>query len=132
MNQTSLDDLCGKVISLDTTIRFVGIANKSGALISSSYRKGLTPLLTKEETSHYTIQAVTRAMLREDFTAKLGEIEYTITKYRRLVRALFPFEYENNKLLMLLSFDVVSNPVVVIEDKVIPIIHNRSSNKQQL
>jgi hypothetical protein len=119
----------GKIISLDITIRFVGIANKSGVLISSAYREGLTPLMTKEETSHYAIQAVTRAMLREDFTAKLGKIEYSITKYQRLVRALIPFEYENNVLFMLLSFDVRSNPVGVIEDKVIPHISNRSSNR---
>lgn len=132
MNQTSLDDLCSKIISLDTTIRFVGMANKSGALISSAYRRGLIPLSTIEETSHYAIQAVTRAMLTEDFTAKLGKTEYSITKYRRLVRALIPFEHENNKLFMLLSFDVGSNPVKVIEVKVIPYIRNKSSNEQQL
>ena len=122
MNQTSYDDLCKKIISIDKTIRFVGIANKSGVLVSSAYRDGLTPLMTREETSHYAIQAVTRAMLREDFTAKLGKIEYSITKYQRLIRALIPFEYENNKLFILLSFDVRSNPVEVIEDKVIPYI----------
>ena len=54
--------------------------------------------MTREEISHYAIQAVTRAMLREDFTAKLGKIEYSITKYQRLIRALIPFEYENNRI----------------------------------
>jgi hypothetical protein len=128
MNQTSYDDLCNKIISIDKTIRFVGIANKSGVLVSSAYRNALTPLMTREETSHYAIQAVTRAMLREDFTAKLGKIEYSITKYQRLIRALIPFEYENNKLFILLSFDVRSNPVEVIEDKVIPYIQKYRGN----
>ena len=40
MNQTSYDDLCNKIISIDKTIRFVGIANKSGVLVSSAYRDG--------------------------------------------------------------------------------------------
>ena len=128
MNQTSYDDLCNKIISIDKTIRFVGIANKSGVLVSSAYRDGLTPLMTREETSHYAIQAVTRTMLREDFTAKLGKIEYSITKYQRLIRALIPFEYENNKLFILLSFDLRSNPVEVIEDKVIPYIQKYRGN----
>ena len=88
----------------------------------------MDPLMTREETSHYAIQAVTRAMLREDFTAKLGKIEYSITKYQRLIRALIPFEYENNKLFILLSFDVRSNPVEVIEDKVIPYIQKYRGN----
>jgi len=39
-------------------------------------------LMTKEESSQYAIQAVTGAMLREDFTVKLGKIEYSITKYQ--------------------------------------------------
>ena len=129
MKNLSFDELCNKIVQIDNVVRFVGIANKSGVLVSSSYRKGLTPLMTKEETSQYAIQAVTRAMLREDFTAKLGKIEYSITKYQRLVRALIPFEYEDNKLFILLSFDVRSNPIEVIEDKVIPYIQKyRDSN----
>ncbi|MFI5406839.1 MAG: hypothetical protein ACHQ1D_10045 [Nitrososphaerales archaeon] len=40
----------------------------------------------------------TRAMLREDFTYKLGRIEYSMTKYQKLIRVLIPFEYEDNKL----------------------------------
>lgn len=123
MKNSSFSDFCEKVISLDKSIRFVGLANKSGVLIASTYRDGLTPLMTREETLQYAIQAVTRAMLREDFTAKLGRIEYSITRYSGLIRALIPFEYGNNNLFILLSFDIGSNPVRVIEDKVIPHIH---------
>jgi hypothetical protein len=63
-------------------------------------------------------------MLREDFTTKLGRVDYSITKYLRLIRALVPFEYENNRLFVLLSFDVGSNPVQVIENKVISYMRN--------
>ena len=37
-------------------------------------------------------------MLREDLTYKLGRIEYSMTKYQKLIRVLIPFEYEDNKL----------------------------------
>ena len=37
-------------------------------------------------------------MLREDFTYKLGRIEYSMTKYQKLIRVLSPVEYEDNKL----------------------------------
>ena len=37
-------------------------------------------------------------MLREDFTYKLGRIEYSMTKYQKLIRVLIPVEYEDNKL----------------------------------
>jgi hypothetical protein len=64
MKNLSFDEICNKIVQIDNVVRFVGIANKSGVLVSSSYRKGLAPLMTKEETSQYAIQAVTRAMLR--------------------------------------------------------------------
>ena len=128
MNQTSYDDVCNKIILIDKTIRFVGIANKSGVLVSSAYRDGLTPLMTREETSHYAIQAVTRAVLREDFTSKLGRIEYSITKYQKLIRALLPFEFMNDKIFILISFDAGSNPITVIEEKIISYLRKHSSN----
>jgi hypothetical protein len=125
MKNLSFDEICNKIVQIDDVVRFAGIANKSGVLVSSSYRKGLTPLMTKEETSQYAIQAVTRAMLREDFTAKLGEFEYSIGKYQKLIRALIPFEYLNDKLFILISSDVGSNPIELIEDKVIPYLQNK-------
>ncbi len=64
-------------------------------------------------------------MLREDFAAELGEFEYSIGKYQKLIRALIPFEYMNDKMFILLSFDIGSNPIVVIEDKVIPYLQNK-------
>lgn len=127
MDQLSFNDLCNRIISVDKAIRFVGIANKSGVLVSSAYREGLTPLMTREETSHYALQAVTRAMLREDFTTKLGEFEYAIGKYQKLIRALIPFECMNNKIFILLSFDVGSSPITVIEDKVIPYLRSKKN-----
>jgi hypothetical protein len=90
MKNSLYDVFCDKIISLDKKIRFVGFANESGVMLANTYRSGLSPLLTTEETSHYAIQAVTKATMREDFTAKLGSIEYSVTKNQRLIRALIP------------------------------------------
>jgi len=37
--------------------------------------------MDKKETSHYGIQAVLRAVTREDFESKIGRLEYSIGKY---------------------------------------------------
>ena len=84
-----------------------------------------------EETSHYAIQAVSRAILREDFTAELGRIEYSITKLigYHLIRAVIPFESGERSVFVLLTFDVESNPIEVSETKVNPYLRSHSSNR---
>ena len=64
---------------------------------------GLNPLLTREETKQYAMQAVTRASLRENFTPKLGRFEYSVGKYSNLVRAIIPFDEGEEQTYLLLS-----------------------------
>ena len=89
---TMSQSLCKSILALDDSIRFVAVANKLGTVDAAEYRTGLIPLLTKEETKQYAMQAVTRASLREDFTPKLGRFEYSVGKYSNLVRAIIPFD----------------------------------------
>ena len=78
--EDTLNGLCKEIQRLDNSIRFIGIANNLGSLVATAYRNGLTPLMDKQETSHYAIQAVLRAATREDFESKIGRLEYSIGK----------------------------------------------------
>ncbi len=88
--EDNIDSICKEIQQLDNSIRFAGIANNLGSLVATAYRAGLTPLMDKQETSHYAIQAVLRAATREDFESKIGRLEYSIGKYERLIRATIP------------------------------------------
>lgn len=127
-----LNVLCREIQQLDTSIRFVGIANNLGTLIATAYRRGLTALMDEKETSHYTIQAVLRAATREDFELKIGRLEYSIGKYERLIRATIPIRFrgdEESKFYLLLSFDLKSDTVIdVIEHKVMPFVEKSKEN----
>jgi hypothetical protein len=117
MNQ-SFDSLCRDTLALDNSIRFVAIANKLGTVVAQEYRANLNPYLTREETSQYAIQAVTRVDLREDFMHKLGRFEYSIGKYEKLIRAIIPIDYESQQFYLLLSFDVGSDVIGILQEKV--------------
>src|ERR687888_1033607 len=91
--EENLDGLCKEIIQLDNSIRFIGIANNLGSLVATAYRNGLIPLMDKQETSHYAIQAVLRAATREDFESKIGRLVYSIGKYERLIRATIPIRF---------------------------------------
>ena len=128
--EENLNGLCKEILQLDNSIRFMGIANNLGSLVATAYRNGLTPLMDKEETSHYSIQAVLRAATREDFESKIGRLVYSIGKYEKLLRANIPIRLSNNadeskSYYLLLSFDLNSNVVDVIENKVMPFIQKR-------
>ena len=132
--EENLNGLCKEIQQLDNSIRFVGIANNLGSLIATSYRNGLTPLMNEQETSHYAIQSVLRAATREDFESKIGKLEYSIGKYERLIRATVPIRLFGKKddqskfYYLLISFDLKSAVIDIIEDKVMPYIEKKKDN----
>ncbi len=129
LTEQDLTVICEKILQLDSSIRFVAVVNNLGSIISTEYRQNLMPLMTKEETSYYAIQAVLRAATREDFESKIGRLEYSIGKYERLIRVTVPIRFsgegteeENKFYYLLLSFDLKSEVIDVIENKVMPFI----------
>ena len=123
--EQQLSDICKQILDLDELIRFAGIANNMGSLEAATYRQGLVSLMTIDETSQYAIQAVLRAATRQDFESNIGRLQYSIGKYKKLIRATVPIllgsdgDHES-KYYLLLSFDVGSDAKSIIEDKVIP------------
>jgi hypothetical protein len=132
--EENLKAICKQIMQLDNSIRFVGIANNLGSLVATLYRNGLTPLMNEQETSHYAIQVVLRVVTREDFESKIGRLEYSIGKYEKLIRATVPIrfvgssDYESKFYYLLISFDLKSAVIDIIEDKVMPFIEKNKEN----
>ena len=126
MHISTLEDICKQIQELDSSIRFAGIANKLGDLKTKSYRKNLVPLLTEKETSDYAMKAVLRAATREDYESKIGKLQYSIGKYEKMIRATIPITIDKkddeDKLYLLLSFDLDSNVTHTIQNRVLPFI----------
>ena len=111
--------LCDDILLLDSIIRYCGIADHLGTLLAKSYRSGLVPLSSPEETEKYTVQAILRTGAIQG-GAKVGRLQYVIGKYENLLRATIPVISEsNNKFYLMLSFDMGCDPVTIIEDKVL-------------
>ena len=136
-----LDRLCKGVIAKDSSIRVAGIANQMGKLVEAAYREGLQPLMDRQETEHYTIQTVLRASTRETFENKIGKQRYAIAVYEKLIRATVPIvimDHQHDKdkkqkkqqqekqdfkwFYLLVSFDLGSNVISILEDKILPLI----------
>ena len=117
------DNFCKGVLERDHFIRFAGVSNHLGHLIATAYRSNLVPLMTQEETTRYAVQAAIRAATRETFESRVGELQFSISRYARLVRATVPIKSSGkNKFLLLISFDVDAEADSIINKKVVPYI----------
>jgi hypothetical protein len=138
-----LKEFCKDILAKDLSIRFAGVANQMGNLIEAKYREDLKPLMNIQETEHYTMQTVFRASTRETFENKIGKQRYAIAVYEKLIRATIPIitigsqddknnkqekqqqqqKEQNSKLFYLLvSFDLDSDVISIVEDKILPLI----------
>jgi hypothetical protein len=119
--EEDLHRLCNKILECDISLRFVGIPNKMGRQIVSSYRNGLTLLLTPQEIEMFAIESVLRMNTRKDFELKLGRPIYSFTLYEKVKRTTITLENEEFPILMA-SFDIQADHDHIIMDKILPII----------
>ena len=121
MAEEDLRRLCNQILESNSSVRFVGIPNKMGRQIVSSFRNNLTLLLTPKEIEMFAIESVLRMNTRKDFESKLGKPIYSFTLYEKIKRATITLESEEYPILMV-SFDIQANHDHIIIDKMLPII----------
>jgi hypothetical protein len=122
--------LCSEILALDRSIRFVGLVDHLGSLLATVYRQGLVPLASSEETAKYASQAIfMTGALSGGLNSKVGRLEYVVGKFDNLVRATIPVVSGSyDKFYLMLSFDVGSDYLPVIEGKVLGFLKdNRAS-----
>ena len=115
------EDFCQLILELDDSIRFVGIATLTGAILSTKYRANLVPLLSQEETASSIKSSVWRMESRRDIEEKLGKTLYVIATYEKIRRATIPVGEEGQSILIV-SFDSEADAELIIRDKILKII----------
>jgi hypothetical protein len=122
MKAEDLRGLCNDILESDRSIRFVGISDKMGKQIISSYRAELVPLLTPSEIEMYVIESILRMKTRKDFELKLGKPIYTFTLYQKIKRVTITLENNEYPILMA-SFDLEADHDNIITNNILPLIN---------
>lgn len=123
LQSATLDSFCSRALELDSGIRFAGIANNEGQLISHAYRKGLIPLLTQKESEISVLRSFIRAGLRTELEDKLGKAVFSYTLYEKVKRVTIPIKRPPKKLhVFMASFDLDVNPEPIVLEKIIPLL----------
>jgi len=117
--------ICDRIVKADGAIRFAGIVDEHGNVLASSERKGLKPLLEKEQTAQYALAAVTRQYTRIRWQSILGKIDYTCSYYEKVFRVTIPITDTTNHLRSVIFFTLdvsTKNFHSIIMSKVLPLV----------
>ncbi|MGC1263236.1 MAG: DUF6659 family protein [Nitrososphaeraceae archaeon] len=102
-NKDHFESLSKEILKINSSLRWIAIADSNGTLLNIARRDGLEPLMTRQENQEYALNAITRHKSRLKFEDKLGRLVYSLGKYEKLVRIVTPV---NNKYYVLLTVDV--------------------------
>jgi hypothetical protein len=115
-----LNSLCEDVLAKHDSIRWTGIVNKNGVILTQKNRKEAKLLLSEEENEEYAATAIARQRTRGKFEPKIGRMIYSFGRYELLQRATIPI---NENFYMLVTLDVEEkNFDSILLDKVMPVI----------
>lgn len=115
------EEFCQLILGVDESIRFVGIATLSGAVLAKKYRSNLMPLLTLEDAESSIKDSIRRMTSRRELEEKLGKTLYVIETYEKIKRATIPVGHDGDSFLII-SFDNESDSESIIRNKILTII----------
>jgi hypothetical protein len=115
------EEFCQLILSLNESIRFVGIATLNGAILATKYRANLVPLLTQEETASSIKYSVWRVESRRVLEEKLGKTLYVVATYEKVKRATIPIGQEGQSILVI-SFDNECDAESIIRNKILTLV----------
>ncbi len=115
-----LNSVCEDILAKHHSIRWTGVVNRNGVILTQKAREGVKLLLSEEENEEYAASAVARQKTRGKFEPKIGKMVYAYGRYERLHRATLPIS-ENFYLLMTLDVQEKNFDSILI-DKIVPAI----------
>jgi len=83
--------ICKKIISLDMKIRFTGIINERGRLVTGAVNDKIDFLVDKKDRKMLFMEVALRTRMRQEFDYYLGLSNFSITHRENVIIMKFPF-----------------------------------------
>ena len=113
---------CKKLLE-ESEIRFAGIVDKDGKLISGGFKEGLTPYEGDETRLQSFLDFVSKTSIRKEYDESLGPINYLAARRDKAVLVSFPFPV--TQILLLISAEPTAN-IENLAQKVVEIFTDAS------
>jgi hypothetical protein len=106
------EHLLDRIMDLDENIRHARICDMNANVVCSAKRKGITNLLTEEETQESLKYSVNSWKTRAKLAHKIGKGRYVLAVYEKLRRITMPL---GDAHLLLVSIDNKGGQMDIIE-----------------
>ena len=115
-------NFCREIVNKHCFIRSAAIADNVDHIMATACRQRLIPMMTQEDSSRAAAQAI-RAATRDKFKSKIGDLQFSLSRYEKLVRATVPIKNdEKTKFLLLLTFDIEAEADSIILKRILPYV----------
>jgi hypothetical protein len=91
----NFDELCSNVMKIDDDVRFVGILDKNGELVSGGYKDSLASHLQSDESKmsfHYASKAWEN---RKNLSHRVGKEKFAIVEFEKVKQISIPVDNQN-------------------------------------
>lgn len=79
------DAICNSILSLDSKIRFAGVINERGHLISGGMKDNLTSLENGKDDEMMFMELALRVKMRKEFDKQLGSVNFAMASRERIL-----------------------------------------------
>ena len=115
------DELCAKVIELDSRIRFAGLINERGRLIAGGMNPRFKSLEESRDIEMLYMELVLRAKMRKEFNEALGPVKFAMSYREKCIIMSFPIIDDILLISVEKEVDFSKLPFKILE-----IIHNEN------
>ena len=78
--------LCNELLESNDKIRYVGVCNSYSGDVYEKMQGGIQRHFDKDQTKKSMTQAIMRWKTRKQFSAEIGQPEYAMTRYEKVIR----------------------------------------------
>ncbi len=83
-------EICDKVKNLDSKIRFAGVINERGRLVSGGMKEGIQSLESERHDEMLFMELALRVRMRREFDSQLGKVKFSMSQRDRALAMSFP------------------------------------------
>jgi len=106
------DELSKQVLALDTQVRFVGVVNSKGELVTGGQKDNVEQMLSNEEVKMSIHYALRKRDLYTNLAYKIGRETSSITEFVKVTMISIPI---NSNELFLVSTEPRANYLKIID-----------------
>ena len=114
-SQETLESICKMILDLDPDIRFAGVINNKGKLLTANTKKGIRFLTTQKDQEMLLMEIALGVRMRKEHDSHLGPVIFTISYGDKIIAMNFPLGDEILCISAEQKIDLMTAPFLILQ-----------------